>query len=75
VVEREIRSGAKQGKFKATCGVPECGKEFDFETAKLGCLNYLPPSSSAVTSTGLNCGNGNCGTLDRFLFAACVLRR
>jgi hypothetical protein len=31
VVEREIRSGAKQGKFKTTCGVPECGKEFEFE--------------------------------------------
>jgi hypothetical protein len=31
VVEREIRSGAKQGKFRATCGVPECGKEFEFE--------------------------------------------
>ena len=31
VVEWEIRSGAKQGKFRATCGVPECGKEFEFE--------------------------------------------
>ncbi len=31
VVEREIRSRAKQGKSKTTCGVPECGKEFVFE--------------------------------------------
>jgi hypothetical protein len=31
VVEREIRSGAKQGKFRATCSVTECGKEFEFE--------------------------------------------
>ena len=31
MVEREIRSGAKQGKFKATCCAPECGKEFEFE--------------------------------------------
>jgi ssDNA-binding Zn-finger/Zn-ribbon topoisomerase 1 len=34
VVEREIRSRAKQGKFRATCGVPECGKEFEFEDSE-----------------------------------------
>ena len=43
VVEREIRSGAKRGKFRATCGVPECGKEFDFEDRETRVFE-LPPS-------------------------------
>ena len=43
VVEREIRSGAKQGKFRATCGVPECGKEFEFEDRETRVFE-LPPS-------------------------------
>jgi hypothetical protein len=43
VVEREIRSGAKQGKFRATCGVPECGKEFEFEDREIRVFE-LPPS-------------------------------
>jgi hypothetical protein len=43
VVEREIKSGAKQGKFKATCGVPEYGKEFEFEDRETRVFE-LPPS-------------------------------
>ena len=35
------------------------GKNLSSKTARLGCLNYLPPSSSAGTSTGLNCGIRN----------------
>jgi hypothetical protein len=60
VVEREIRSRAKQGKFKTTCGVSEAGKNLSSKSARLGCLNYLPPSSSAVTFIGLKCGMRNC---------------
>jgi RNase P subunit RPR2 len=43
VVEREIRSRAKQGKFKTTCGVSECGKEFEFEGGETRVFE-LPPS-------------------------------
>jgi hypothetical protein len=43
VVEREIRSGVKQGKFRATCSVPECGKEFEFEDRETRVFE-LPPS-------------------------------
>jgi hypothetical protein len=43
VVEREIRSGTKQGKFRATCGVPECGKEFEFEDRESRVFE-LPPA-------------------------------
>ena len=43
MVEREIRSGANQGKFRATCGVPECGKEFEFEDHETRVFE-LPPS-------------------------------
>ena len=37
------------------------GKSLSLKTARLACLNYLPPSSSAVTSIGLNCGIRDCG--------------
>ncbi len=43
MVEREIRLGAEQGKFKATCCVPECGKEFEFEDGETRVFE-LPPS-------------------------------
>ena len=71
MVEREIRSGAKQGKFRAICGVPECGKEFEFEDHETRVFE-LPPSMSAVTSTGLNYGmldcGGNCDSLQVCIF-------
>ena len=31
VVERELAIGRGQGAFRATCAVPDCGKEFKFE--------------------------------------------
>jgi hypothetical protein len=34
VVEREISFGASQGKFRATCSVPDCGKEFEFQDSE-----------------------------------------
>jgi hypothetical protein len=42
VVEREIRSLAKQGKFRATCGAPECGKESEFEDRKTRVFELHP---------------------------------
>ena len=34
VVERELASGGRGGKFRATCSVPECGKEFEFDNTE-----------------------------------------
>jgi hypothetical protein len=34
---------AKQGKFRAACGVSECGKEFEFEDRETRVFE-LPPS-------------------------------
>ena len=48
-----------RGSSRQPVACQSAGKNLSSKTAKLGCLNYLPPSSSAVTSTGLNCGIGN----------------
>jgi hypothetical protein len=60
VVEREIRSGTKQGKFRATCGVPECGKEFEFEDRESRVFELPPAIFERRHFIGLNCGTRDC---------------
>jgi hypothetical protein len=48
-------------------------KNLSSKTARLACLNYLLPSSSAVTSIGLNCGVRDC-SVDRNSLQLCVIR-
>jgi hypothetical protein len=43
VVEREISAGMKDGKFRAVCPAPECGKAFEFENVETRVFE-LPPA-------------------------------
>lgn len=43
VVEREISAGMKDGKFRAICPAPDCGKNFEFENVETRVFE-LPPA-------------------------------
>ena len=43
VVEREISAGMRDGKFRAVCPAPECGKDFEFENLETRVFE-LPPA-------------------------------
>jgi hypothetical protein len=70
---RRSDSEPSRGSSGQPVACQSAGKNLSSKTARLGCLNYLPPSSSAVISTGLNCGIGDCG-VDRHFNALSIMR-
>src|SRR2546428_11632974 len=60
VVVRQ-RTEIGETKVRESCPVPECGKEFEFETGETRVFEVPLPLSSAATSIGLNCADARTG--------------